>query len=426
MIDNQQKRSNNLNEEVYIFLRNMVECKETIEVNYLFYDDNKEKILIDYYLPNGCQKLNYPPKTAIEVKNRITSGTVDRVVKQSDYLYNNRDIFLLVLFSRSIPRSVIPLKRKDKNEKFIVVDFDSLKKTIEHFGRVVFEDDRAWQDKREILINKAKYQFSLCKNTFLLGAGISQDAGLPGWDQLLDTIRADLLMKQKISLTEADAINTDGGNSALIKARYLKAYLERSNYQFVPVIRRALYSNPPRQSKLLAVIAQAIQSNKVIEAITYNYDELLERYLDDLKISYSSVDSQNRPSPIGFPILHVHGFIPKTSSDKLYDKNVVLSEDDYHSLYRDAFHWANVEQMHALLQTTCFFIGLSLKDPSIRRLMDIANMHGSRNAEHFAFLKRDEYQAPQKAEDLFVSMGTSVIWYEQYSDLPQILSSIFL
>ena len=103
---------------------------------------------------------------------------------------------------------------------------------------------------------------------------------------------------------------------------------------------------------------------------------------------------------------------------------MVLGEEDYHSLYRNAFHWANVEQLHALTQTTCYFIGLSLKDPSLRRLLDISFERGSGTAVHYAFLPRNEYKQPAKAETIFYNMGVNIIWYENVDELPSIVDSL--
>lgn len=416
------KRSMNFEEDILFFLKEMLSWEEHIIENFIF-DDDKSIEAIDFFLPNGCSRLHYPPRTAIEVKNRITSGSIDGALKVSRFLQSKGLINRYVLISHNIPIRVSSLNKRIDDSSFILVDFDKLRNSLGYF--IYYDGYRNWQDKRELLINKARFRFSLGKNTFFLGAGVSQDAGLPGWDKLLERITDNLLKNKKISLSEAESIKNDSGSSSLIKARYLKTYLEKNQFQFVPIIRKALYANHHIPSKLLSIIAETIHNGKVLEAITYNYDDLLENYLKDTHVLYSSVDSQNRPSSLGFPILHVHGYIPQKSSDNLYDKSVVLSEDDYHSLYKDAFHWANIEQMHALLQTTCFFIGLSLKDPSLRRLMDIAHMHGSQDAEHFAFLKRDDYSDPSKAESLFISMGANIIWYEHYDELPLILDRIF-
>lgn len=203
-------------------------------------------------------------------------------------------------------------------------------------------------------------------------------------------------------------------------------YKEREvkrDVSFVDLIRKALYGVEIRESKLVNAIVDCVDSKKLRSIITYNYDDILERELIKRKVSFFSVDGRNRPTAYQFPVFHVHGFIP-SEEDKSYDMNVVLSEDEYHALYNNAFHWSNIEQVHAMVQTTCFFIGLSMKDPNLRRLLDIAQQRGSGNPSHYAFLRRGEYKQPQKAERIFYEMGVNVIWYERHNQLPKLIRAI--
>ena len=189
------------------------------------------------------------------------------------------------------------------------------------------------------------------------------------------------------------------------------------------LIRESLYINGIHESELVNTIVNCIKAGKVTNVITYNYDDILERKLEKDGVQYFSVDGQNRADSYQFPIFHVHGFIPQ-EEDSSYDRNVVLSEDEYHALYNNAFHWSNIEQLHALVQTSCFFIGLSMKDPNLRRLLDIAQQRGTGVPTHYAFLIRKEYDQPRKAERIFNEMGVNVIWLEEYRELPGLIEKI--
>ena len=91
----------------------------------------------------------------------------------------------------------------------------------------------------------------------------------------------------------------------------------------------------------------------------------------------------NQPQQ-AFPIYHVHGFIPYDNSQII--KSVpILSEEEYHRVYANSYNWSNVEQIHALSRTTCIFIGLSMTDPNLRRLLDIAIRDSENEARHFVF-----------------------------------------
>lgn len=329
-----------------------------------------------------------------------------------------------VLMSHDIPNEAIPRHSlKDQKNVFKLVDYEGLKASIERHGTSPFEIDNQWEKHRETLLARSAFDYSGGRNTFFLGAGISLSAGLPSWEKLLDSMVLDLRDMKEVSLNDLDALNNDCGKDNLIKARYLKRLCKERDVSFVDLIRKALYITVPKESKLVDVVVDCIDNGTLESIITYNYDDVLERELIKRKIPFTSVDGHNRPLSNQFPIFHVHGFIP-SEQDKSFDKNVVLSEDEYHALYNNSFHWSNIEQLHALVHTTCFFIGLSMKDPNLRRLLDIAQQRGSKDPVHYAFLRRGEYKQPKKVERIFYEMGVSVIWYIKYSEIPGLVRNI--
>lgn len=380
--------------------------------------------MVDYYLPKGCRRLDYPEKTVIELKERLTSGTTRSAQNHAVELERDFGINRYVLMSHDIPNEAVPRRSsKDKSDLFKLVDYERLKSSIEKHGTVPFENDNQWEKHRSERLVRAAFDYSYGRNTFFLGAGVSRDAGLPSWKKLLDAMVTDLREMKEISLNDLDALKNDCSKDNLIMARYLKRLCDERDVSFVDLIRNALYITTAKESKLVDAIADCIESGALESVITYNYDDVLEREVAKRKIPFASVDGQNRPLPNQFPIFHVHGFIP-SEPDRSYDKNVVLSEDEYHALYNNAFHWSNIEQVHALVQTTCFFIGLSMTDPNLRRLLDIAQQRGSKDPVHYAFLRRGDYKQPKKVERVFYEMGVSVIWYVKYSEIPGLVRTI--
>lgn len=398
--------------------------------NCLYSDESYDKgkimgsAMVDYYLPKGSRRLNYPQKTVIEVKEKITSGTTRNAQDRALALKREFGINCYVLMSHDIPADAIPLhSSKDKPSIFMLVDFEKLQSTINRYRTTPFESDDQWKNHREELIARAAFEYKYGRNSFFLGAGVSLDAGLLSWGKLLDSMVSQLREMKEVSLNDLDAIKRDFGKDYLVKARFLRRLCEEREVSFVGLIRKALYGVALQDSKLVEVIADCVESNKLSSVITYNYDDILERELSNRGVPVFSVDGQNRPAANQFPVFHVHGFI-SSDEDKSYDKNVVLSEDEYHALYNNAFHWSNIEQLHALVQTTCFFIGLSMKDPNLRRLLDIAQYRGTGTPSHYAFLRRGEYKQPQKAERIFYEMGVNVIWYERHNQLPKLIRAI--
>lgn len=389
-----------------------------------FYEKEKSfgAYKIDFFLPKGCVKWNYPPNTAIEVVNSLKAGKIYQVNRHIEAIrQENYDIKAYYIFCKDIPESEhLPLRSpKSSNNIIHVVDFNTLRVQ----KKPLLQEDDYWQDRQIQIRSKAKSDFAIGKNTLFLGAGLSISCGLPCWDELLELLLVSLRKKKALSVNDIEACRNDSQKDLLVKARYIKQFYAETKNSLASAIREALYKHVDDTGQLLKSVANLIKTGGVESIITYNYDDLLEEVLKRNKIPFSPIDRTNRPELGTLPILHTHGFIPR-EEDSDYERNVVLSEEDYHSLYRNAFHWANVEQLHALTQTTCYFIGLSLKDPSLRRLLDISFERSSGNAVHYAFLPRNDYKQPAKAETIFYNMGVNIIWYENVDELPSIVDSL--
>ena len=184
--------------------------------------------------------------------------------------------------------------------------------------------------------------------------------------------------------------------------------------------------------------------------MTYNFDDLIERELSKREITHKSIFEEiDLPSPEELPLYHVHGYLPEDRSQytNLDKSTLVFSEEGYHKIYNDSYHWSNLVQLNSLKESTCVMIGLSMTDPNLRRLLEIASRSIER-PKHYAFLKRisiDEFatdnskklvNAPQATiktfldrhhslnEEVLKELGVNIIWYETYEDIPKIINEI--
>jgi hypothetical protein len=146
---------------------------------------------------------------------------------------------------------------------------------------------------------------------------------------------------------------------------------------------------------------------------------------------------------------------------------MVFTEPDYHRLTETMFHWGLSEIVDALRKRTVLFLGLSMSDPSLRRLLDL-----SRNARippHYQVQRRhvveerdmpaamadverrarlyaeqmgtgyDEAKRPDELEgavraavaqadtydrEVFESMGVKTIWVSSFDQIPAIVDAI--
>ena len=133
------------------------------------------------------------------------------------------------------------------------------------------------------------------------------------------------------------------------------------------------------------------------------------------------------------PIYHVHGFLPR--HEKIpKDREIIFSEDAYHGQFIDPFSWSNLIQLNKLSQNTCLFIGLSLTDPNLRRLLDVANRKNPGKAMNHYLIKKTP--APSKSsariDDLAYfleeqdanELGLNMIWVDDFADIAPLIRSI--
>lgn len=277
--------------------------------------------------------------------------------------------------------------------------------------------------------------------TLVCGAGVSVGAGVPSWNSLLLTLLESMMQRvsndYSISLkgANADEFQSRYSPSSLIMGKYLKNNLGKD---FLKEVRDALYSDDPKSCDIVDAIidlSRPQRDGKPIDSIiTFNFDALLEENLKSQNISYKPIYGEGiRNSPNELPIYHVHGYLPRTG--KIPNKmEVMFSEDAYHSQFIEPFSWSNLIQLNKLSQNTCLLIGLSLSDPNLRRLLDVANRKDPEKALNHYLIKKvpsnsnssdtmDELALLLEEQDAN-ELGLNTIWIHDFSEVSAILWKI--
>ena len=236
-----------------------------------------------------------------------------------------------------------------------------------------------------------------------------------------------------ITSDDFDSVFKSMDSSNLLAARYIEKSLNADKKTIVEKIRLLLYPNDnyPESSLINTICDLIIGQKNLRSVITYNYDTLIEDCLKAKSKSCFSVYKNSRDDSNSFPVYHVHGIVFRENESEL-PEDIVLTEDDYHRVYSEVFDWSNVEQLHALTRCTCFFIGLSLNDPNLRRLLEIAQRGSGKSVRHYVFLeRRSAYTELEKTEkdfqtreDMLADLGLKVIWYkgnDEHRELPKLL-----
>jgi hypothetical protein len=283
-----------------------------------------------------------------------------------------------------------------------------------------------------------------------LGAGVSLSANLPDWPQLLNRLALDLLKThpdvartQKESKELLSYFRSNAPTSPLITARLLSDSVQ----DFPQKVRTALYTDygnknaSPLIQQLARLCVPGRANQGLAAVVTYNFDDLLESELTRLSINYHVVIAEeDSPTREELPVYHPHGFLPREGEiAAIHENALVLSEDAYHNQFIDPYSWPNITQLNLLRNHVCLFVGLSMTDPNLRRLLEIAQIKKP-GARHYVILKDNWTPTAKKRasktlrvigrvfrgleETSLSRLGISVIWVQKHSQIASIISTI--
>ena len=419
----------------------------------------------DLYAPDGIPSIGMDGPTVINVKKTLSYSTVKEMTTMYE-THGAKYNIVVVYFDSTV--SNIPDESRDQGKALIYISFDTLNKTRRSVKKpqayLAEKAKKDWKEEREDIIQKANEMVLQDNNVLFLGAGVSMSAKMPSWKDLLKGLMGEVKQLKEPTLEAFKELSShvleECGDSNLIMGRYLQTAISLYDNKavFSELIQKYLY-NENDTSPLLMNLARIVQHKKVNEVITYNFDDLLEQNLAKLNlrdsVDYTAISKDAEIKGHNtLPIYHVHGIIPKKGPVD----TVVFSEEEYHKRYSTAYHWSNVEQLHALTRMHCFFVGLSMTDPNLRRLLDAAkDMNKSNGINHYAFLQRKNLEnycvsdvnktckyvhvsgslidkAKQKEiydlnytviESIFMDLGVNVIWYEDHKELPGLVAKVF-
>lgn len=250
-------------------------------------------------------------------------------------------------------------------------------------------------EMKELFERVTQAQYPL---TIVCGAGVSRDAGLPTWKQLIESLAEGLPeeLQDWIHIDEMDLMR---------KTSLLQALLPRHE-SFAESISRVLYrtfDGEPRPGLLARAIAEFVHAtpNKLtVRIATTNFDDLLERALSATSgRSCYAVPLENsddwRNARKGSRVLHLHGALlsdcqysgaHESGDTRTVIGNPILSESDF-------LQYGNRVQNEVkkiLKESDVVFVGLSMTDPNI-----VGPLHAT-------MPKRPNQQSPSKGHRFFV------------------------
>lgn len=313
------------------------------------------------------------------------------------------------------------------------------------------KDTETWKSVRTRFLSELSAAYRSNDLVLFLGAGVSVEAGIPTWNNLLSSLLTELVSsKAKPGCDAQDVEQTvarlqhQHGLSPLLIARYIRVGLGSEFDKLLStVLYRQLRTPLQEHAKLLNSIARICRPTRngpsIRAVVTYNFDDLLETRLDELSIDYFSVYRESDvPKSHELGIYHVHGFLPRDIRRReMAESLLIFSEEGYHTVFMDPYSWSNIVQLNFLRQGTCLLIGLSAQDPNLRRLADFIARR-IKSTRHFVILRREPPEAEMNPgaqelydtishglqEEVLREIGFNVLWFESFDEIPGLIEAI--
>ena len=456
------------------------ENKDSIQ----YYSDPVQKTRFDIFAPEGIDNIDGP--TVIEIINQPKgyNWVGKEVMVKPPQIYpikaakgiGAKNYLLIFTFELSPDKRkgiIDSIKNLKENIETIVWDSEDLNKYLGKkiagdftYIETIYEsskDNLKNQEKeREKLVESISQEYQNERLALFIGAGVSKDAGLDSWDELINKLQLRLLNK-KLNLeatdSELEALLKDQNRSTQSKDHedffheanklLLDASLIKREYKdsFDLEMRNSLYQNIGDRHPIIDAIVEMchFQNRKMnlSAIITYNYDSLIEDTLNEQNnFEFQIIHNEIMiPDLRKLPIFHVHGYLPRRINENQEPNRIIISDEDYYELYLNFYHWSNIVQLSYLRNNSCLFIGVSFKDPNLRRILYHLSKE-SNNPRHFAFMRRNRYQNTEPglvreeiksqfealeiefAENNLRNLGVRVIWVDDYYEIPGLLRDI--
>lgn len=302
------------------------------------------------------------------------------------------------------------------------------------------------------------------------GAGISTGCGLPNWPELLLRVGERVLPKHDGRALVQHLIDTGVTLPAI--AGILESKASRGS-PFSDLLREQLYRDFPfhhaittskhrrdlvefvreKSPSMRAVAALCVQREnesssfqpnpRIHAVVNFNLDAVLRAYAAARYHTYlfRTIERADKPQRIGrIPIYHMHGLLKfdrAHAGDDTHEIRSVFTEGEYFDVFNQPHSVFNYTFLYLLREYNCLFVGLSMNDENIRRLLHYSTAERrqhlgdpSANARaalrHFAVLRR----TPSKEVDTLIDislrrLGTRVLWISDFDELPARLAYVF-
>ncbi len=312
----------------------------------------------------------------------------------------------------------------------------------------------------------------------VLGAGVSIGSNLPNWEQLIIGIAQKCLGDKGASVVK-ELRQHDYSLPAIASVIERRFRQQGTQAQFLEYVREVLYAGLPpelyrqmmdedRKKQFVEWIQEtnptlrsvasfsalknqtaSFQANPLVYGIiTFNLDALLQTYVNARYImgGLHFLRTIERPSSDYIfgrtNVYHMHGYLrfdafagdpSKESGD------ILLTEQEYFDFFNSPTSVFNYTSLYMLREHPCLFIGLSMQDNNLRRLLHYSKVERERGLiaegrqdrverqtmRHFAVMKREGDAIDEWIETSLQPLGVRVLWVDEFHEIPDRLATVY-
>lgn len=411
---------------LYLYYINGVGYKNIVLRSFGFHFDPKcnfkaivhsSKDHIHKYVIHIYESLNRVNLEELDVQGNVNFFKVKRLNNLDPYIplsslniYVDESSFLAIGFIEG-KKVEFNLNNKDKNGLLYLFD----------------EHNNDFKDSFIMYLLKL-YTHSLNVD-LVIGAGINVEYGCKDWKNLVDALNNNFY---KNDLNRINEIKHYVGNELFVNGKVLKTsgfdtYKELNDEIYLLNKGDDNFKTFNDKTTNLSALVDFIEKHNHTNVITYNYDTNLEYILKKRNIRYTSVydDSVFDLKESKASIYHVHGILPFDKyEEERYLNSLVFNESDYYELYNNPYSWNISKQLHDFIFNTCIFTGISLNDPNMKRLLELAKNSLKFN---FIFMKKEEDIKEETYKDVtnyFFTYDLITIWLNDYSEIGEWLNEL--
>jgi hypothetical protein len=249
--------------------------------------------------------------------------------------------------------------------------------------------------------------------TLVLGAGVSMSRGVPMWAELTARMWRDIMRTPfrngwdrhlpRLRELAAGGLGDDVGRAAGFPGHPFElpfafelmfdalAARDADGAAFARLLRAAIYEHTgdgrAQTHDTLATLAtilrreQARPDRRVSRVITFNVDDLLEREVHGDRLWKSAPivwplsresHSPRRARRPPIPVYHLHGFLPRWPGTYPHAPDtLVFTDAQYWKTVAQPSSFANRVVAHALHDSACIFVGISMSDMNLIRWLGL-------------------------------------------------------